>query len=180
MKRDQLEHILRAASRIADDHDVFVVGSQAILASYDDADLPEQATDSIEVDVFFRGDGDHMKADLVDGMIGELSAFHSSFGVYAQGVSIETAILPEGWQDRLVVLETPSTEPGRGLCLEAHDLVASKLVAGREKDFDFAAALLREGLVDTATVVDRVTRLPIAASRRSWIAGWVLSRSHPT
>jgi hypothetical protein len=37
VKRDQLEHILRAASRIADDPDVFVIGSQAILASYDDA-----------------------------------------------------------------------------------------------------------------------------------------------
>jgi hypothetical protein len=31
----------------------------------------------------------------------------------------------------------------------------SKLVAGREKDLSFAAALIQEGLVDVATLVER-------------------------
>jgi len=36
------------------------------------------------------------KADLIDGSIGEASMFHESFGIYAQGVSETTAVLPEG------------------------------------------------------------------------------------
>ncbi|KGN32187.1 hypothetical protein N802_11050 [Knoellia sinensis KCTC 19936] len=43
MKRDQLAHILRAAARIANDDEVIVIGSQAILGSFDEDDLPEPA-----------------------------------------------------------------------------------------------------------------------------------------
>ncbi len=34
MTREQLAHLLRAASRITDDPDVLVIGSQAILGSF--------------------------------------------------------------------------------------------------------------------------------------------------
>ncbi len=177
MRRDQLEHLLRAASRITDDTEVFVVGSQAILATYDDEELPTEATDSIEADFCFRGDADNEKSDLVDGLIGELSSFHGTFGVYAQGVSITTAVLPDSWDDRLVVLDNESTHPGRGLCLDPHDLVVSKLVAARDKDFDFAAALLREELVDGQTLLDRVAILPIPDDHRSRLATWIEART---
>ena len=63
-------------------------------------------------------------------------------------MSVTTAILPSGWRERLIVLDTPATEPGRGLCLERHDCVISKLVADRWKDLDFAGALPRERLVN--------------------------------
>jgi hypothetical protein len=88
----------------------------------------------MEVGIAFFGDPADAKADLVDGAIGELSNFHETFGCYAQGVSVSTAILPQGWRDRIVTFTTPSTAPGRGLCLDPHDCVVSKLVAGREKD----------------------------------------------
>ena len=39
MKRPQLEHVLRAAARIVNQPDFLVVGSAAILATYDEADL---------------------------------------------------------------------------------------------------------------------------------------------
>lgn len=51
MTRAQLAHILRAASRIAETTEVMVVGSQALLASFDDTELPDEAIGSIEVDV---------------------------------------------------------------------------------------------------------------------------------
>jgi hypothetical protein len=151
MRRDQLEHVLRAASRIGAEPDLVVIGSQAILGTYDEDQLPEEAVASIEADICFLDDPDEEKADRVDGAIGELSPFHSSFGIYAQGVSIRTATLPREWAHRLVVLDTPATEPGRGLCLEPHDLVVSKLVAGREKDFRFTEAFLRTWVRATAT-----------------------------
>jgi hypothetical protein len=63
--------------------------------------------------------------------------FHETFGYYAQGVSVTTAVLPEGWRDSVVEFVIPGTVPGRGLCLDPHDCVISKLVAGREKDLSF-------------------------------------------
>ena len=121
-----------------------------MLGTFADEVLPEEVIGSIEVDVAFLDDPANEKSDKVDGAIGELSQFHETYQYYAQGVSTSTAVLGPGWEDRLVVFENASTKPGRGLCLDPHDCVAAKLVAGRDKDFEFAAALLREELVDAA------------------------------
>lgn len=86
---------------------------------------------------------------------------------------MSTAILPEGWDDRVVVLENPNTAPGRGLCLEPHDLVASKLAAGREKDFEFARALLRAGLIDAGLLATRIAALPVEINQRDRLRDWV-------
>jgi hypothetical protein len=57
--------------------------------------------------------------------------------------------------------------------LEAHDLAASKLVAGREKDRIFVATLLIEKLVDSETLLQRVKVLPIEGERRESIVRWI-------
>lgn len=153
--------------------DVLVIGSQAVLASFSDDRLPAEATTSIEADLAFLDDPADEKADRVDGAIGELSQFHATFGYYAQGVSVATAFLPAGWGDRLISLETPNTEPGRGLCLEPHDCAVSKLVAGRWKDQDFAAALLREHLIDADVLVARIHLLDVPVEQKSRLQAWV-------
>lgn len=174
MNRTQLEHVLRTSSQIAGEPDVLVVGSQSILGGLPEDRLPIEATSSIEVDITFFDDPDDAKSDLVDGVLGELSAFHETHGYYAQGVSITTATLPRGWRDRLIIVETASTAPGRGHCLDPHDCVMSKLLAGREKDFAFAAALIREHLIDPVILSDRVALLddvhPVAEER---VIGWL-------
>ncbi|HEU0129442.1 MAG TPA: hypothetical protein VFQ85_00440 [Mycobacteriales bacterium] len=71
MRREQLEHVLRAACSIVDTGDGLVIGSQAILASFPDEVLPPAAARSVEVDVAFLDDPDDAKADRVDGAIGE-------------------------------------------------------------------------------------------------------------
>lgn len=43
MRRADLAHLLRAASRIADDPNILVIGSQAILGSYGEEELPHEA-----------------------------------------------------------------------------------------------------------------------------------------
>ncbi|HMK99876.1 MAG TPA: DUF6036 family nucleotidyltransferase [Acidimicrobiales bacterium] len=176
MNREQLAHLLRAASQIAGESDVVVIGSQAILASYDETELPDEAIGSIELDVTFFDDPDAAKSDLVDGAIGELSSFHETNQYYAQGVSISTATLPAGWEQRLVRFENQSSKPGRGLCLEPHDLVVSKLVAHRDKDLAFAAALLRRRLVDPGVLVERIRTLPIDPARIEMVVGWLEAR----
>ena len=143
----------------------------------DERQLPPQATASMEVDVAFFDDAFNDKSDLVDGAIGELSPFHETNGYYAQGVSVTTAKLPRGWRDRLTVIETDSSAPGRGLCLEAHDCVVAKLVAGREKDFAFAAALLDSGIVEPTLRAERLATgedaHEVAISRANqWLAAY--------
>jgi hypothetical protein len=171
-----LEHVLRAASQIADDPQVLVIGSQSILGAIPEDRLPPAATASIEVDVAFFDDPDDRKADQVDGAIGELSAFHETFGYYAQGVSVTTAVLPAGWRDRLVLVETASTAPGRGYLLDPHDCVVSKLVAGREKDYTFAAALIESRLIDPAVIAERIETVDVLPGLRQRLRNWIASR----
>lgn len=173
MTREQLAHLLRAASRIAGRREIIVIGSQAILGSFDDAVLPNEAIGSIEADLCFFDDPDDWLADQVDGAIGEASTFHATFGYYAQGVSVTTAVLPPGWEERLVTYVSSATEPGAGLCLDPHDLVAAKLAAGRPKDFDFVAALLRAGAIDPATAAARVEALPIGHPEVDRLVAWI-------
>ena len=133
MNREQLAHILRAACDVTKDPDILVIGSQSVLASYDEDQLPAVATASMEADIAFLDDPDEAKADQVDGAIGELSPFHEQFGYYAQGVSLRTAVLPRGWRDRLVQWRNASSGRANAVFLEKHDLVVSKLVALRER-----------------------------------------------
>jgi hypothetical protein len=179
MRREHLEHVLRAASQIADDPEVLIIGSQSILGSIPEDQLPPEATASIEVDVAFFDDPDDRKADQVDGAIGELSPFHETFGYYAQGVSISTATLPAGWRDRLVLVETHSTAPGRGYLLDPHDCVVSKLVAGREKDHLFAAALIEHDLIDPSLLAERVRTIDATTSVIRRVLHWLAAVSNP-
>lgn len=155
MTREQLEHLIRAAGAILGDRDVVVIGSQAILGAHP-AGLPEAATESMEADLLPVGDADGRKADLIDGAIGEASPFHERFAIYAQGVSRETARLPAGWEERLIEVRGENTYGVTGHCLEPHDLLISKYVAGRPKDMRFCAAIVAAGLVRQDILLERL------------------------
>ena len=162
MTRQQLEHILRAAGGVTGADEVMVIGSQSILGQFPDA--PAELTISIEADLFtLRSQVD---ADLIDGSIGEGSPFHDTFGYHAHGVAIDTAVFPDGWRDRLVRVSTPQTRGVTGLCPEVHDLAVSKLIAGREKDSAFLAALLKHRLADPRVVQSRLASTPLDDVRR--------------
>jgi hypothetical protein len=154
-----LAHILRSAAYIANDGDILILGSQSILGTFAEDQLPDEAVGSIEADVAFFDDPGEEKSDAVDGAIGEGSPFHDTHGIYGQGVSVSTAILPRGWQDRLVPYQREDAFPGEGKCLDAHDLVISKLVAGRQKDRAFAQALVDARLISCELLFERVGML---------------------
>lgn len=170
MRRDQLEHAIRAACEVSGDTELLIFGSQAILGTYPSA--PASLRASIEVDIQAKNLPEN--TDLIDGALGELSLFHQTHGFYVHGVSIEAAVLPDGWGERTVaVCDALGTRGNTGYCLEAHDLAAGKLVAGREKDRMFVATLLREGLVNGEILLQRVAELPVDAQRRESISKWV-------
>jgi hypothetical protein len=163
--RDQLEHVIRAAATIADDDDIVVFGSQAILGQFPDP--PAELRVSMEADVWPRNHPERW--ELVDGAIGELSMFHDTFGYYAQGVGRETAVLPDGWEDRLVAVSTPATRGATGWCLEVHDLLISKCVAGREKDREFVHTAIAHGLADREVLAARLAATPVEEDQRARI-----------
>jgi hypothetical protein len=161
MHRQQLEHIIRAAAGITGASEFVIVGSQAVLGQFPQA--PDELLISMEADVFSLRDP--ADSDLIDGSIGEGSPFHQTFGYYAHGVSVETAVLPNGWRDRLVPVHNENTGGGTGLCLEIHDLAVSKLVAGREKDVEFIGGLLRYRLVKVPVLRDRLNKTNLTSER---------------
>lgn len=164
MKRAEFEHAIRAAGSILGTNQLMVIGSQALHATVT-ADLPAAAQRSVEVDIVAFDDPDEQKADLIDGSIGEASIFHATFGYYAQGVSESTAVLPDGWRDRLIRFETPATSGVVAWCLEVHDLWISKAIANRDKDRDFCQALLTESIVDRTVLRSRLAAVQSLAPK---------------
>lgn len=152
MKRSELEHLIRAASTISGDDEIIVIGSQAVLGQF--ADAPAELLVSNEADLYPRNHPERW--ELIDGSIGELSPFHDTFGYYAQGVEPGTAVLPAGWEERLVAISNRNTRGATGLCLELHDLLISKYVAGREKDRRFVEGAMRHGLVQLDALRERL------------------------
>lgn len=155
VRRDQLEHLIRAAGAILGETEVIIIGSQSILGKHP-TQIPTEAAFSVEADILPLDDPSGAKADLIDGTIGEGSPFHETFGIYAQGVAATTAKLPTGWRERLIPIRNENTQGLVGYCLEPHDLLVSKYLAGRPKDLEFCAAVVHAGLVDEQVLLGRL------------------------
>ena len=183
MRRDQLEHAIRTACQIVGHPAVIIVGSQAILGSFGEDELPVEATMSVEVVVLPISDNNTVTAelaDLIEGVAGEWSPFEEQHGFSIDGVDLDTAVLPAGWRDRLVRVQNTNTAApsGRpqfiGWCLEPADLCVAKLCAHREKDLNFVRALHDAGLVDAAVIAERLLQVEprheqAAAVGRDWL-----------
>jgi hypothetical protein len=184
MRRDQLEHAIRTACQIAGLTEVMIVGSQAILGTYHERQLPVFATRSLEIDILPIADDAGAiarLADEIEGVAGELSPFAHTHGFWIDGVDLNTSVLAEGWHGRLVKVQNENTAAPLGQpqyigwCLDKEDLCVAKLCALREKDENFVEALLRAGLVDPVVIDARLEGLPAqhraeAKRARSWLA----------
>lgn len=187
MKRNELEHIIRAAGAIADVQRIIIFGSQSILAQFphfaesavknDDKRILFQVNDreilfrSIEADVLIPDSPE--KTELVEAAIGELSLFHETFGYYVQGVDLSTSKLPTGWEDRLLEICNENTNWITGQCLEVHDLIISKLYAGRKKDIEFFKAVIHLGLLSKETLSARLIQTEISEDRKNLIEKYI-------
>src|SRR5882762_5814968 len=161
MRRVELEHVIRAAAAVAGDEEIVVVGSQSILGQFPDA--PDSLLVSREADVYPRNHPE--RSDEIDGSLGDGSYFDSAYGYYAHAVGPETATLPAGWEHRLVAVRNANTGGATGWCLEIHDLLLSKCVAGRERDWEFVADALHHRLADAGELLRRVGDLPLDGDR---------------
>lgn len=173
MTREELEHIIRASGDVTDQYEFMIVGSQSMLGPVPN---PEAIfTMSAEADIYPLSAPE--LADKIEGALGEGSQFHETFGYYAQGVGPETAVLPDGWLNRVHRVQNAATNDRIGYCLDVIDLFMSKAAAARDKDREFCMALLQYGYVKPVQALDLVAAMPLAESEqrrlRATIRRWV-------
>ena len=180
MRRDQLEHVIRAAADVTGEREFIIIGSQAILAQHPDA--PEPLLVSREADLYPLHEPDLSLE--IEGSLGRGSRFDQTFGYHADGVSPDTATLPAGWEDRLTGIRNANTNGAVGWCLETHDLAIAKYVAGREKDLRYTAELWKAGYIEPATLNRRLHETELEPKVRTVVAGrirgdWRRHQQHP-
>lgn len=167
MRRRELQHVIFEVGRRFNLNEVFIIGSAAILAAMPEP--PEGAlTTTRDVDIIPPGDDDERLADQISFVLGEASSFDEEYGYHAQGVSFKTpTYAPRSWQTRTIDVRVDAYV---GHCMEPHDLVLSKLGAGREKDLDFAQAVAKLNLVDQQILLERLKMVQTTKEHTGLIA----------
>ena len=164
MKKQQVDHVLRAAGQITGEKQFVIIGSQSLHGRY--PDLPDMIVMSAEVDLIASKNPN--RTEFLN-EIGVDSPFHQQFGYYADPVDAATATLPRGWKGRLVHLPPGDTGGVKGLCLDPHDLAIAKYVARRDKDIVFTRELARQGLVSRDRLLTLLDQTTITAELRKRI-----------
>lgn len=159
MKRRELEVALRAAGRVTREREFFLIGSQAVHAYCPRP--PAEVLLSQECDLYPRNRPE--SAHLLHLQLGRGSPFARRHGFYVDVVTPEIASLPNGWAKRLKLLRLGGVI---AYCLEIHDLLVSKLAAGRLKDLEFVAALLKRRMASAAALRRRIGQFPLERDRR--------------
>jgi hypothetical protein len=153
-----LQHILLAATALADDRQFLVLGSASLLASF-----PEMGEGDSILSVTYDADlcpepFDELTGVMLDEALGENRAYFRRHGYHAdilKDTILET--LPKGWRDRLVAIPNQSN----AFALEPHDLAAVKLLVGRPKDLSLVRLLRQTGRIDSSIVRERLDALSL-------------------
>lgn len=166
MRRDEFDHVIRAAADAVGLDAFVIIGSQAIHGEL--AHPPDELLESMEVDMYPLADP--ARADDIDGALGDGSWFEYTNGYFAHGVGPTTAKAPAGWMGRLVQVDVEPVVPGRNpvaYCMERHDMLLAKLVRGDERDIAYAKVVVQAGLADVSVLETRIHDLPVDATLRS-------------
>jgi hypothetical protein len=156
MKKQQVDHALRAAGQITGEQQFIIIGSQSLHGKH--PDVPDEILTSFEVDLIAPK---NMDRTAWLNVIGVESPFHETFGYYVDPVDGKTPILPKGWKGRLVNLPPGDTGGVKGLCLEPHDLAIAKYAAFREKDLIFTRELARRKIVSKEKLLALLEQTPV-------------------
>ncbi len=164
MRRDQLEHLVPAICNLLTPPEtaLIAIGSQSILGSHPDG-LPDEVVLSSGLDIVLPEDPQGKKATVVNGSVGEGSAFHDSSGVYVRCVDVSRGRFPEGWRTRMVPVCVGDVT---AYCLEPHDLLIAKYMEGREKDRAYCQAVVRADLVKVGILLDRLAMADCTEAER--------------
>jgi hypothetical protein len=149
VRKEQLEEILRAASALAARKEFILFGSQTVHAITSEA--PVEVLMSRKCDIWLNDEPSIQ--ELLKRELGADSAFQQAKGFYLDPVPPDLPMVPSHWQERLCDLMIGDIKIR---CLEIHDLIVSKLAAGRLKDYEFIAAVLTSKLARADEVIRRI------------------------
>ena len=153
MRKEQLEEILRAASALVGRKEFVLFGSQTVHAIT--TTPPVEVLMSRECDVWLNEEP--AVREVLKKELGVESPFQQTKGYYLDPVPPDLPLVPRQWEQRL---RDWMVDDIRIRCLEIHDLIVSKLSAGRLKDYEFIAAVVMAKLARADEVARRIQTFP--------------------
>lgn len=144
-----LQHLIRAASALAEDRNFLVLGSASLLASHPDLGEPTSILASTYDADLCPEPFDELTGEMLEEALGEDRSYNRRHGYHADVLrSSILDTLPPGWRERLVqVPDCPAA-----MALHPHDLAAVKLLIGRPKDLSLVTKLHGAGILDRKEV----------------------------
>lgn len=159
MRKQNLFELTSEVRKIIEELPV-IVGSQAIFAITDFP--PEIVRKSVECDYLLLKKLLELRPNLTE-KLGIFSDYQQQTGFYADILGLATVVLPEDWEKRLVELKNENGET-IAFCVEIHDVAVSKLMAGREKDFEFLRVAFQSDYLRVETFIERAKMILTAPS----------------
>ena len=169
---EDLTRAVRAVARHFKTDTVYLIGSQAILASWPDA--PAATRMSVEFDAYpgnaaawgARHPGLEASEEI-NALFGFGSNFHVTFGFYIDGVDEQTAILPSDWKARAVriVIEDENRKI-TAIAPSVDDLIVAKLARLDEKDKRFIAIWHQARPLDLRRILSLIDLTSLDPSRK--------------
>ena len=153
MQRAQFEELVVRAAAVAARREMIIFGSQSVHAVTDHP--PAEVLVSAECDVWLRDEPSVTERLVAE--LGKGSEFARTTGVYVDPLPPDLPMVPAGWEQRLTPCPVGDVT---ARCLEIHDLIVSKLAAGRLKDYEFIAAVLMGKLARADEVRRRIQTFP--------------------
>lgn len=140
-KLDILFQALSKAKKLTGHTEYVIVGSLSALVHEDSGRLPRNLVRSNDFDAYTRADPGRI-LDVAHAL-GEGSAFFEDHDMYIDPVTPKLLTLPEGWEDRMGVLERDGI---KAFFLHADDAAISKYVRGAPNDIRWIRAGIESGL----------------------------------
>jgi hypothetical protein len=149
MQREQFHELLTRAADACARRELILFDSQSVHALT--TSPPMEVVVSVECDIWL---GDEPEAaSRLSAELGKNPLFAKTVGVYADPLPPDLPMVPASWEQPLGTYRVGDVT---ARCLEIHDLVVTKLAAGRLKDYEFMAAVLLTKLARKDEVVRRV------------------------
>jgi hypothetical protein len=164
LNRLQLHALLRKAKELSAHSEFVIVGSLAILGAV--SDPPDAMVMSIDVDTYMKADPD--RTGELCGALGQGSPFEDEFGYYLDPVSPRLPSFPDGWQERLILIDFGDV---RAFFVEPNDVAVSKYMRGDQRDLRWLRSGLKSRLLDLDVIERRIGSAPaldgeLAAARK--------------
>ncbi len=169
-KRLHLELAIAAAARACDDTAVYVTGRLSILGKY--PGVADELLEGDEFQVFPRSKGE--SAGEIEGALGLQSGFRQMHGCGARAFDPNGAVLPEGWQFRLIEVRPESTGGASGWCLDPNDLAVGEIWNAGRATSDFLRRLFEHDLIDPDLMLRGMESLPSGRERCEGALGKLL------